>query len=145
MRSWLRSPALLKLFVGQHIINGLSVAFCVMLVAIAASAIFGFGAGQPATLGAIAASISDFPAPLRRKARLIAIGFSFAVVSTLAVQLVHETTWALIPVIAIVAFIAGLVTGYGRWALALSMQMLIPLVFVLGLPPTDLMGSLQFH
>ena len=143
MRSWLRSPALLKLFVGQHIINGLSVAFCVMLVAIAASALFGFGAGQPATLGAIAASISDFPAPLRRKARLIAIGFSFAVVSTLAVQLVHETTWALIPVIAIVAFIAGLVTGYGRWALPLSMQMLIPLVFVLGLPPTDLMGSLH--
>ena len=143
MRSWLRSPALLKLLVGQHIVNGVSVAFCVMLVALAASAIFGFGAGQPATLGAIAASISDFPAPLRRKARLIAVGFSFAIASTLAVQLVEGQPWALVPVIALVSFIAGIVTGYGRWALALSMQMLIPLVFVLGLPPTDLTGALR--
>ena len=143
MRSWLRSPALLKLFVGQHIVNGLSVAFCVMLVALSASAIFGFGAGQPATLGAISASISDFPAPWRRKARMIAVGFSFAIVSTLAVQLVQGSPWALIPVIALEAFIAGLVAGYGRWALPLSMQTLIPLVFVLGLPPTDLAGALH--
>jgi uncharacterized membrane protein YccC len=143
MRSWLRSPTLLKLFVGQHIVNGLSVAFCVAVVTLGASAIFGFGAGQPATLGAIAASISDFPAPLRRKARLIAVGFSFAIASTLAIQIAQSSPWTVIPVIALVSFIAGLVTGYGRWALALSMQMLIPLVFVLGLPPTDLHGALH--
>ena len=28
-----------------------------------------------------------------------------------------------------------MVTGYGRWALALSAQLLVPMVFVLGLPP----------
>jgi len=43
MLEWSRSPRLLKLFVGQHIINGLSVAAGVMTVAIAASALFGFG------------------------------------------------------------------------------------------------------
>ena len=30
-----------------------------------------------------------------------------------------------------------MVTGYGRWALALSAQLLVPMVFVLGLPPAD--------
>ena len=36
MRTWPRSPTLLKLFVGQHIVNGLSVALAVMAAAIAA-------------------------------------------------------------------------------------------------------------
>jgi uncharacterized membrane protein YccC len=142
MRNWLRSPALLKLFVGQHILNGVSVAAGVMAVSLAASALFGFEAGQPATLGAISASISDQPAPLRRKALLMAVGFGIAIFSTLAIQLVSGVAYALIPMIALIAFLAGLVTGYGRWALALSMQALVPMVFVLGLPPTSFAGAL---
>ena len=82
MRNWLRSPRVLKLFVGQHILNGLSVALGVMAVTAVASAAFGFAAGQPATLGAISASISDFPAPWRVKARTLLTGFGLAVVST---------------------------------------------------------------
>lgn len=85
MRHWLRSPALLKLFVGQHILNGVSVAAGVMAVSLIASALFGFAGGQPATLGAISASISDQPAPLRRKALLMAVGFGIACFSTLAI------------------------------------------------------------
>ena len=85
MRNWLRSPTLLKLFVGQHVLNGLSVALCVMAVAALASTSFGFAAGQPATLGAISASISDFPAPWRAKLRTLVTGFGLAVVSTAAV------------------------------------------------------------
>jgi uncharacterized membrane protein YccC len=143
MRQWLRSPTLLKLFVGQHILNGVSVAAGVMAVSLIASALFGFAAGQPATLGAIAASISDQPAPLRRKALLMAVGFGIAIFSTLTIQLVDGVPFALIPTIGIIAFLAGLVTGYGRWALALSMQALVPMVFVLGLPPTNLAGVLR--
>ena len=90
MRSWLRSPTLLKLFVGQHIVNGLSVAAAVMAVAVAASALFGFADGQPATLGAISASISDFPAPWRVKARTMLVGFALALASTSAIQLVGD-------------------------------------------------------
>jgi uncharacterized membrane protein YccC len=144
MRHWLRSPALLKLFVGQHILNGVSVAAGVMAVSLIASTLFGFAAGQPATLGAISASISDQPAPLRRKALLMAVGFGLAIFSTLAIQLVASAApLALVPAIGAIAFLAGLVTGYGRWALALSMQALIPMVFVLGLPPTDLAGAMR--
>ena len=50
---------------------------------------------------------------------------------------------ALVAVIGVVAFIAGMITGYGRWALALSAQMLIPLVFMLGLPPLSPAGALS--
>ena len=143
MRYWLRSPTVLKLLVGQHILNGISVAAGVMAVSLVASALFGFEAGQPATLGAIGASISDFPAPFRRKATLMAVGFGLAIFSTLAIQLIAGHPVALIPVIGIVAFLAGIVTGYGRWALALSMQALIPMVFVLGLPWTGMASALR--
>src|SRR5271166_2171122 len=86
MLAWSRSPKLLKMFVGQHIINGVSVAAGVMAVAIAASAIFGFRTGQPATLGAISASISDFPAPWRVKARAMLTGFALALASICVIQ-----------------------------------------------------------
>jgi uncharacterized membrane protein YccC len=139
----LRSPTFLKHFVGQHILNGLSVALCVMAVALGASATFGFSAGQPATLGAIAASIGDRPTPWRIKARLLLVGFGLALVSTLSVQLADNSTLSRIAAVGAIAFLAGLVTGYGRWALALSMQVLIPIIFVMGLPHTDLAGILR--
>ena len=87
MPRWPRPPNLLRLFVGQHIINGLSVGVGVIAVALVASAVFGFAAGQPATLGAISASISDIPAPWREKARTLSFGFGLALLSTMAIQL----------------------------------------------------------
>jgi uncharacterized membrane protein YccC len=143
MLAWTRSPKLLKLFVGQHIINGLSVAAGVMAVAIASSALFGFAAGQPATLGAISASISDFPAPWRVKARTMVTGFALALASIAVIQLASGAIVGEIVAIGVIAFAAGLVTGLGRWALSLSMQMLVPVVFVLGLPPLDSAGLLR--
>ena len=134
MRRWPRSATLLKYFVGQHVLNGLSVAAGVMAVAVASSLLFDLRVGQVATLGAIAASISDFPAPVRVKARRLLTGFGLALVSTLAIQIAPNTPWVEIPVIGAVAFVAGMLTGWGRWALAISMQMLIPLIFMMGLP-----------
>ena len=87
MPRWPRPPNLLRLFVGQHIVNGLSVGLGVVAVALVASAIFGFAAGQPATLGAISASISDLPAPWREKAKTLGFGFALALLSTVAIQL----------------------------------------------------------
>jgi uncharacterized membrane protein YccC len=143
MLAWPRSPRLLKLFVGQHIINGLSVAAGVMAVAVAASSLFGFAAGQPATLGAISASISDFPAPWRVKARTMLTGFALALASIGVIQLASSSIVGEIIAIGVIAFAAGLVTGLGRWALSLGMQMLVPVVFVLGLPPLDTAGLLR--
>jgi uncharacterized membrane protein YccC len=143
MRNWLRSPTLLKLFVGQHVLNGLSVAVCVMAVAALASALFGFAAGQPATLGAISASISDFPAPWRVKARTLLTGLGLAVASTALILLAGTSPTLIVVAIGVIAFAAGMVTGYGRWALALSAQLLVPMVFVLGLPPAGPVRAFQ--
>ena len=134
MPRWPRPPNLLRLFVGQHIINGLSVGLGVVAVALVASAIFGFAAGQPATLGAISASISDLPAPWREKAKTLGFGFSLALLSTVAIQLALPWPVAALIMIGVISFVGGLVTGLGRWAVAVGMQAVIPMVFILGFP-----------
>jgi uncharacterized membrane protein YccC len=143
VRNWLRSPKLLKLFVGQHIVNGLSVAAGVAAVAAVGIAILGFNGGQLATLGAIGGSIGDFPAPLRVKARAMLTGFVLALAATTGIQLLDWSIPGEVLAIGVIAFVAGLVTGFGRWALTLSMQMLVPMVFVLGLPPLDIAGGMR--
>ena len=134
MPRWPRPPNLLRLFVGQHIINGASVGLGVVAVALVSSAIFGFAAGQPATLGAIAASISDLPAPWREKAKTLGFGFALALLSTVAIQLALPWPVAALVMIGLISFVGGLVTGLGRWAVAVGMQAVIPMVFILGFP-----------
>ncbi len=134
MFRWPRPPNLVRLFVGQHIINGLSVGLGVIAVALLASAVFGFAAGQPATLGAISASISDLPAPWREKARTMGFGFTLALLSTVAIQLALPWPAAALLMIGAISFVGGLVTGLGRWAVAVGMQAVIPMVFILGFP-----------
>jgi uncharacterized membrane protein YccC len=130
-----RWPDFTRLLVGQHIVNGLAVGAGVLAIALAASAIFGFAAGQPATLGAISASISDLPMPWREKAKTLLFGFTLALISTSAIALALPWPLAALATIGLVAFASGMITGWGRWAIALGMQALIPLVFVLGFPP----------
>jgi len=140
-----RAPDLTRLFVGQHIVNGVSVGAGVIAVALAASAIFGFAAGQPATLGAISASISDLPAPWHEKARAMAFGFALALLSTIAIQL--ALPWPLVTLLTIgaIAFAGGFVTGLGRWAIAVGMQAVIPMVFVLGFPRETFAASMRIE
>jgi uncharacterized membrane protein YccC len=142
---WPRPPNLSKLLVGQHIVNGLSVGVCVMTVALVAWATFGFAAGQPATLGAISASISDLPAPWREKARTMGFGFALALASTVAMQLALPWPLAALTVIGAISFVGGLVTGLGRWAVAVGMQAVIPMVFVLGFPRETVSGALRIE
>jgi uncharacterized membrane protein YccC len=134
MPRWPRPQNLTRLFVGQHIINGVSVGAGVVVVALVAAAIFGFTAGQPATLGAISASISDLPAPWREKARTLVFGFALAMLSTISIQLALPWPLATLLMIGVISFVGGLVTGLGRWAVAVGMQVVIPMVFILGFP-----------
>ena len=134
MPRWPRPQNLTRLFVGQHIINGASVGLGVLAVALVASTIFGFAAGQPATLGAISASISDLPAPWREKARTLGFGFTLAMLSTVAIQIALPWPATTILMIGVISFVGGLVTGLGRWAVAVGMQAVIPMVFILGFP-----------
>ena len=56
MLNWLRSPTLLKLFVGQHILNGLSVAVGVMAVTAFASTLGARTSGVVASFPLIGAA-----------------------------------------------------------------------------------------
>ena len=143
MPRWPRPQNLTRLFVGQHIINGASVGLGVVAVALVASAIFGFAAGQPATLGAISASISDLPAPWREKARTLGFGFALAMLSTVAIQLALPWPVAALLMIGVISFVGGLVTGLGRWAVAVGMQAVIPMVFILGFPRETYPGAVR--
>ncbi len=143
MPRWPRPQNLTRLFVGQHIINGVSVGAGVVVVALAAASIFGFTAGQPATLGAISASISDLPAPWREKARTLIFGFALAMLSTIAIQLALPWPVAALLMIGVISFVGGLVTGLGRWAVAVGMQVVIPMVFILGFPRETYSGALR--
>jgi uncharacterized membrane protein YccC len=140
MNRWSRSPAVLKLFVGQHVVNGLSVAVGVMTVSVAATLAYGFVHGFAFTLGAIAASIGDFPAPLRDKAKSMSVGFALALAASALALIAEPRLPALVLAVGALSFGAGLVTGYGRWAISASMQILIAMVLALGLPPLDLAG-----
>ncbi len=140
-----RLPDFTRMLVGQHIVNGLSVGAGVMAIAVTATALFGFAAGQPATLGAISASISDLPAPWREKARSLSVGFALALVSTSAIQLALPWPPAALAVIGAVAFACGMITGWGRWAVALGMQALIPVVFVLGFPRESFAAAVKIQ
>ena len=51
--------------------------------------------------------------------------------------------WLEIAVIGAVSFASGLITGFGRWALAASMQVLIAMVLALVLPQMDVYGILS--
>ena len=145
MFRWPRPPNLLRLLVGQHIINGVSVGAGVIVVALVASTIFGFTAGQPATLGAISASISDLPAPWREKARTLVFGFALAMLSTIAIQLALPWPLVALIMIGVISFVGGLVTGLGRWAVAVGMQAVIPMVFILGFPPESLPAAFRIE
>ena len=145
MFRWPRPPNLLRLLVGQHIINGVSVGAGVIVVALIASTILGFTAGQPATLGAISASISDLPAPWREKARTLVFGFALAMLSTVAIQLALPWPLAALIMIGVISFAAGLVTGLGRWAVAVGMQAVIPMVFILGFPRESLPAAFRIE
>jgi len=144
MARW-RPIDLKRLLVGQHIVNGASVGVGVVSVAIVASAILGFVAGQPAALGAISASISDLPAPWRDKARSMGFGFALALVATSATQLAMPWPPVALLTIGAIAFAGGMITGMGRWAIAVGMQAIIPMVFVLGYPRETLGTAMRIE
>ncbi len=144
MFGW-RSPNLVRLAVGQHIVNGLSAGVGVVGVAIVASTIVGFEDGVPAWLGALAASISDYPSPWRDKLRTLCLGFALALIATAAIQLARLWPPADLLTIGAIAFAGGMVTGLGRWAVAVGMQALIPMVLMLGFPRETLQAALRIE
>ena len=72
-------------------------------------------------------------------------GFALALIATTAIQLALPWPPVALLTIGAIAFAGGMVTGIGRWAIAVGMQALIPMVFVLGFPRETLATSMRIE
>jgi uncharacterized membrane protein YccC len=137
------SAARRELDFGQHLLNGFSVGFGVGAVATLFSLFFSFTEGMAAGVGAICISVGDIPNPLASKLKILPLSLILATVSALliAISFPHPALQGLIVVA--VSFVAGMLVGYGRWALPVSVLTMLALVFTLGAPQHDLADALN--
>jgi uncharacterized membrane protein YccC len=128
---------------GQHLLNGLSVGLGVGAVATLFALLFGFRDGMAAGIGAICISIGDIPNPLDSKLKILPLSLALATASSLLIALTfgHPALQGL--VVVGVSFAAGMLVGYGRWALPVSVLTMLAVVFTLGAPLHDLREALQ--
>ena len=137
------SDHLLKFAFGQHILNGFSVGVGVGFVTLVASLWLGFVDGMAVGLGAICVSIADIPNPLASKIKILPVSWLLACLSSLLTALTVGEPWERGLVVLAVSFGAGLLVGYGRWALPVSVLTQLALVFTLGAPLAGLADALH--
>ena len=132
------SPSLLRLGFGQHIPNGLAVGAGVGLVSAVLGHFFGFTEGMVAGTGAICVSLGDLPNPLASKLKILPVCWVLACASAFLTAL--STGHPLLQGLLVVSISAGagMLVGYGRWALPVSVLTMLALVFTLGTPVANL-------
>jgi uncharacterized membrane protein YccC len=137
------TPSLLRAGFGQHIPNGIAVGAGVGLVGLILGHFFGFTEGMAAGTGAICVSIGDLPNPLSSKLKILPVCLVLACASSflIALTLGHPLLQGVI-VVAVSAG-AGMLVGYGRWALPVSVLTMLALVFTLGTPMTGLAEAMH--
>ena len=106
----------------------------VALASICIGHFFGFTEGMVAGTGAICVSLGDLPNPLASKFKILPVCLILACASAFltALSLGHPLLQGLIVVS--VSAGAGMLVGYGRWALPVSVATMLALVFTLGTP-----------
>ncbi|MDR3436062.1 FUSC family protein [Telmatospirillum sp.] len=139
------SPRLLKFMFGQHILSGFSVAAGVGAVAVVASACFGFTAGMVAGSGAICVSIGDQPNPLPLKAATLPIAWGLAVCASFPAALAIDMPWLEGLTVVFFGIVAGMLLGWGRWAIPLSILTMLAIVFTLGTPIDGFNEALRYE
>jgi len=127
-------PTLFKYLFGQHILNGVAVAVGVGLVAMAVVQVLGFAAGMAAASGALCVSIGDTPSPFSAKARILPLSWFCAVFASAAAMATAEIPALEALVIVLGGGGAGLLLAWGRWAIPLSVLVMLSMVFTLGAP-----------
>jgi uncharacterized membrane protein YccC len=138
-------PRLLKYLFGQHILNGLAVATGVGVVTALMSACFGFTAAMVAGSGAICVSIGDQPNPLTVKAKTLPLAWILATLASLAAAINVHLPWLEGATVVVFGFVAGMLLGWGRWAIPLSILTMLSIVFTLGAPIADLAEAWQYE
>ncbi len=116
----------------QQLLSGATAALGVALVALATGLWLGPAAAAVVAVGATCVSIVDTPVPhdYKRAAFLIAIVFDS--LATLAIGMAGHDPLLKAAVVAATSFVAAMLTIYGKTTLALSMSMILSVVFALG-------------
>lgn len=127
---------LLKPLYGQHILNGVLVAVGVAVVAVGMSVAVDFRTGMTAGLGAICVSTADQPNALLTKLRILVLAWLLAAAgSWLAAAALPFPPLELVVVVGY-GLLSGLVLGWGRWAIPVSVLTVLSVVYALGAPLT---------
>lgn len=116
----------------QQLLSGATAALGVAIVALATGLWLGPAAAAVVAVGATCISIVDTPVPhdYKRAAFLIAIVFDS--LATLAIGLTQHEPLLQALVVGATSFVAAMLTIYGKTTLALSMSMILSVVFALG-------------
>lgn len=137
-------PKWFKYVFGLHILNGFAVAVGVFLVSVAVGRSAGFSGGMSAATGALCVSIADQPAPFAAKARILPLAWVCALLAALATAVTIGDPPLAGVVIVLIGIAAGLLLAWGRWAIPLSVLVMLSMVFVLGAPGRDLAARLHY-
>jgi uncharacterized membrane protein YccC len=115
-----------------HIENGLSVALGVGLTGLCVGGALGFAAAIAASMGAVAASVSDQPDPLRQKPFVLGFAFGLTALFTALASFAVFDQAAFIAATIFTGLFTGLISAYGKRALSLSMTAVLAFVFAMG-------------
>lgn len=121
----------------QNLLSGATAALGVFVVVGIAGLIAGYELAAMVAVGATCVSIVDTPTPPDHKRSGFLIAFLFDSAVTLAVGLSTGNAWLQIPIVAVTSFTAAMVSVYGKNALALSMSMILAMIFAFGTPASD--------
>jgi len=136
------SPSLTRLGFGQHIPNGIAVGAGVGLVGVVLGHFYGFAEGMVAGSGAICVSLGDLPNPFSSKLKILPVCLVLACLSSLAISLAVGHVVLQGVLVVLISAAAGLLVGYGRWALSVSVLTMLSVVFTLGTPMDNLAEAL---
>jgi uncharacterized membrane protein YccC len=117
----------------QQLLSGATAAAGVAIVALATGLWLGAAAAAVVAVGATCISIVDTPVPHDHKRAAFLIAIVFDSLATLAIGLTGHEPLLQALVVAVTSFVAAMLTIYGRTTLALSMSMILSVVFALGI------------
>ncbi len=118
-----------------HVLNGIGVAFGVLLVQLLAGAVGGASAALIAAGGAIFASLADTPNPPSRIARRVAMGGAVGLGASVLVALLRHEPLALGMVVIGLAFGSSMLLAWGARAGPISFVPILAVVFTMAGPP----------
>jgi uncharacterized membrane protein YccC len=139
----LAAPSLTRLGFGQHIPNGIAVGAGVGLISAILGHFFGFTEGMVAGTGAICVSLGDLPNPLTSKLKILPVCWLLGCLSSLLISLAVGHTVLQGVLVVLISVGAGMLVGYGRWALPVSVLTMLAVVFTLGTPMSSLDDALH--